>query len=53
MCFTDFVPSEEVRSDISYPYIGVLSANILINLAVLVLETLHRIKLVCKKHNRC
>jgi hypothetical protein len=53
LCFTDFVPSEKIRSDIGYYYIGVSSANIFVHLIVLVVETLHRVKLVCKKHHCC
>ena len=53
MCLTDFVPSEKVREGIGYFYIGVIITNILIHLIVLVLETLERIKLACKKFNRC
>ena len=52
-CFTDFVPNEETRSKIGYYYIGVSSANILIHLIVLVLETVYRMKLVCKKRLWC
>ena len=40
MCFTDFVPSEEVRDSISFFYIGVIVTNIFIHLIVLVFETL-------------
>jgi hypothetical protein len=53
LCFTDFVPSEETRSEIGYYYISVSSANISIHLIVLLGETMHRVKLVCKKHNCC
>ena len=53
LCFTDFVPSKETRSDIGYYYIGVSSANILVHLVVLVMETVHRVKLVFRKHHCC
>ena len=53
LCFTDFVPSEDTRTDIGYYYIGVISANILVHLIVLGIETVHRVKLVCKKHHLC
>ena len=53
LCFTDFVPSEETRNDIGYYYIAVSSANILVHFIVLVVETLHRVKLVFMKHRCC
>jgi hypothetical protein len=53
LCFTDFVPSEETRSEIGYYYILVTCTNILVHLIVLMIENVYRIKLVCKKHRRC
>ena len=50
-CFTDFVPSEETRSDIGYCYIVVSCAYISVHLIVLGIETVYRVKLVCKKYH--
>ena len=48
MCFTDFVPDPETRSYVGYFYMGFISANVLVHLIFLVLETFRKIKKDCK-----
>ena len=50
LCFTDFVPEEEIRSEIGWVYIGVTIANILVHLTFLLLTSCHKMKIVCKRY---
>ena len=53
MCFTDFVPGPETRTDIGSVYMLVSLAHILVHLIFLLLATGHKLKLMCKKKCRC
>ena len=37
MCFTDFVPSPEDRSNLGYAYLAIMNGNIGIHLIILIL----------------
>ena len=50
MCFTDFVPDPEVRYDVGWYYIGISSFMILVHLVLILIFTLKRLRLVCKKY---
>ena len=48
MCFTDFVPDPETRSYVGYFYMGFISANVLVHLIFLVLETFRKLRKDCR-----
>ena len=48
-CFTDFVGEPETRNYLGFAFIATTQSNILVHLILMIIETVHHLKLRCKR----
>lgn len=49
MCFTDFVPDPEIRSEVGLYYIAVASTNLLVHIGIMLFGSLFKLRSFCRK----